>query len=112
MFSRLDEIMQKYKDGASMKAVESKFYIDFYEQKYFSNYLSDNWFQNDRIHKFTYNMVILNNFFKLSDLCDIDYSFFVVGMWTKCYKKSPYFNQEINLAIESYHCIMKNKFLC
>ena len=62
MFSRLDEIIQKCKDDTSVRVVVSKFYVDFHEDKDFLKYLIENWFEGDRIHKFTYNMFILTNF--------------------------------------------------
>lgn len=62
MFSRLDEIISKYKDYAYVRVVVLKFYIDFHEEKAFINYLTENCFEDDRIRKFTHNMFILISF--------------------------------------------------
>ena len=56
IFARLDEIMSKCKDDASVKAVVSKFYNDLHNGKVFIDYLIGNWFDANRIRKYTHNM--------------------------------------------------------
>lgn len=65
IFERLDEIISKCKDDASVKAVVSKFYIHCHIKKDFIDYLIGNWFDVDRIHKYTHNMFKFFSFFSL-----------------------------------------------
>jgi len=104
--------MSKCKDDAYVKVVVSKFYVYFYNEKAFIDYLIGNWFDADIICKCTHNMFIFFTFFPLSRIFYFDSTFSVAGMWAKCYKKFLHSNQETNSAIESYHCTLKTRFQC
>lgn len=76
MFSKLDKIMLKCNDDEYLRAIVSKFNIDFHEEKDALKYLKDNWFDGDRICKFIHNICMLIIFLPFKDFMILILVFF------------------------------------